>query len=181
MELNEDEKNIEIALTKKIITKENNIKSLTSKYLELMKVFNISTSTRDELKNIIDEILNEIDLIEINTLKAKNIEKLKEKEKKIYCEEKTKISDKINKKKEEIVKKKKDLYDAKNYRNNLIKCEEIAKNINKYDSPNKLNEKKNKVMNENANIIENIKEFDKKLGEKENKMNKILKLINELK
>ena len=53
----------------KILSKEKDIKSLTSKYLELIKKFN--TSARNEIKSILDEILNDIDLIEINTLKAK--------------------------------------------------------------------------------------------------------------
>ena len=65
----------EIAITNRILSKEKSIKTLTSKYLELIKKFNIST--RNEIKSILDEILNEIDLIEINTLKAKNIELLR--------------------------------------------------------------------------------------------------------
>ena len=95
----------EIAITNRISAKEINIKTLTSKYLELIKKFNIST--RNEIKSILDEILSEIDLIEINTLKAINIESLRKKENEIYSEEKNKIADEIINKKEEIIKKKK--------------------------------------------------------------------------
>ena len=74
MEKSEEER----AITNRISAKEINIKTLTSKYLELIEKFNVSA--RNEIKSILDEILNEIDLIEINTLKAKNIESLRKKE-----------------------------------------------------------------------------------------------------
>ena len=169
----------EKAITKRITAKENNIKLLTSKYLELIKKLN--TSARNEMKSTLDEILNEIDLIEINTLKAKNIEILKEREKQIYLEEKNKISDNINNTKEEIIKKKKELYESKKHREYLIKCEEIAKQINKYETPNSLNEKIKCMGEENDNIIKNKEELDKKFRTDEEKINQILSLVSELK
>ena len=87
MEKSDEEK----AITNRISAKEKSIKDLTSKYLELIKKLNIST--RNEIKSILDEILNEIDLIEINTLKAKNIEILRKNENKIYNEQRNKIND----------------------------------------------------------------------------------------
>ena len=169
----------EKAITKRITAKENNIKLLTSKYLELIKKLN--TSARNEMKSTLDEILNEIDLIEINTLKAKNTEILKEREKQIYLEEKNKISDNINNTKEEIIKKKKELYESKKHREYLIKCEEIAKQINKYETPNSLNEKIKCMGEENDNIIKNKEELDKKFRTDEEKINQILSLVSELK
>ena len=133
------------------------------------------------MKSTLDEILNEIDLIEINTLKAKNIEILKEREKQIYLEEKNKISDNINNTKEEIIKKKKELYESKKHREYLIKCEEIAKQINKYETPNSLNEKIKCMGEENDNIIKNKEELDKKFRTDEEKINQILSLVSELK
>ena len=65
MEKSEEER----AITNRISAKEINIKTLTSKYLELIKKFNIST--RNEIKSILDEILSEIDLIEINIFRRK--------------------------------------------------------------------------------------------------------------
>ena len=179
MELKEDDIEKEKAITKRIITKEENITILTSKYLDLMKKINIST--RDEIKNILDEILNEIDLIEINTYKAKNIENLKEKEKKIYLGQKDIINNNIKNTKDEISQKKKELNDEKNNRNKLIKCEEIAKEINKFDSPSRLNEKIEKVKKDNENLIKNKNELDEKLKFGEDKINIIMNLLSELK
>ena len=169
----------EIAITNRISAKEINIKTLTSKYLELIKKFNIST--RNEIKSILDEILNEIDLIEINTLKAKNIESLRKKENEIYSEEKNKISDEINIKKEEIIKKKKELYENKKHREYLIKCEDIAKEINEYDTPKIMNEKIEQIQKENDNLIKNKQDIQNKLNKEEEKINTILNLLSELK
>ena len=169
----------EIAITNRISAKEINIKALTSKYLELIKKFNIST--RNEIKSILDEILNEIDLIEINTLKAKNIESLRKKENEIYSEEKNKISNEINIKKEEIIKKKKELYESKKHREYLIKCEDIAKEINEYDTPKIMNEKIEQIQKENDNLIKNKQDIQNKLNKEEEKINTILNLLSELK
>ena len=169
----------EIAITNRISAKEINIKTLTSKYLELIKKFNIST--RNEIKSILDEILNEIDLIEINTLKAKNIESLRKKENEIYSEEKNKISNEINIKKEEIIKKKKELYESKKHREYLIKCEDIAKEINEYDTPKIMYEKIELIQKENDNLIKNKQDIQNKLNKEEEKINTILNLLSELK
>ena len=152
----------EVAITNRISAKEINIKTLTSKYLELIKKFNIST--RNEIKSILDEILNEIDLIEINTLKAKNIESLRKKENEIYLEEKNKISEEIINKKEEIIKKKKELYETKKHKEFLIKCEDIAKEINEYDTPKIMNEKIEQIQKENDNLIKNKQDIQNKLN-----------------
>ena len=169
----------EEAINKRIIAKENNIKFLTLKYLELIKKLN--TSARNEIKSTLDEILNEIDLIEIDTLKARNIEILKEREKNVFLDEKKAISKNINNTKDEIIQKKKELYESKRHREYLIKCEEIAKQINKYDTPNSLNEKIKSVGEENDNIIKNKEELDKKFKSDEDKINQILNLVSELK
>ena len=169
----------EKAITNRISSKEKSIKTLTSKYLELIKKFNIST--RNEIKSILDEILNEIDLIEINTLKAKNIEILRKNENNLYSEEKNKIEDGINKTKEEIVKKKKELYETKKYKDYLIKCEDIAKQINEYDTPKIMNEKIEIIQKENENVLKNKSEIDDKLKKEEEKINTILNLVSELK
>ena len=167
------------ALNKRVAAKEKNIKLLTTKYLELISKCN--SATKNEMKNLLDEILNEIDLIEINTLKAKNIQILKEKERQLYLEEKNKISNNINNAKEEIIKKKKELYEAKKHREYLIKCEEIAKEINKYEPPKLLNEKIKEITKENAEIIKNKDELDKNLKNNEDKINKILEIVSEVK
>ena len=175
MEKSDEEK----AITNRISAKEKSIKDLTSKYLELIKKLNIST--RNEIKSILDEILNEIDLIEINTLKAKNIEILRKKENKIYNEQKNKINDNINNTKEEIVKKKKELYETKKHKDYLIKCEDIAKQINEYDTPKIMNGKINLIEKENDNVLKNKKIIDDKLKTEEEKINTILNLLSDLK
>ena len=175
MEKSDEEK----AITNRISAKEKSIKDLTSKYLELIKKLNIST--RNEIKSILDEILNEIDLIEINTLKAKNIEILRKNENKIYNEQKNKINDNINNTKEEIVKKKKELYETKKHKDYLIKCEDIAKQINEYDTPKIMYEKIELIQKENDNLIKNKQDIQNKLNKEEEKINTILNLLSELK
>ena len=175
MEKSDEEK----AITNRISAKEKSIKSLTSKYLELIKKFNIST--RNEIKSILDEILNEIDLIEINTLKAKNIEILRKNENKLYNEEKNKIANDINNTKEEIIKKKKELYETKKHKDYLTKCEDIAKQINEYDTPKIMNGKINLMEKENDNVLKNKKIIDDKLKTEEEKINTILNLLSDLK
>ena len=175
MEKSDEEK----AITNRISAKEKSIKDLTSKYLELIKKLNIST--RNEIKSILDEILNEIDLIEINTLKAKNIEILRKNENKIYNEQKNKINDNINNTKEEIIKKKKELYETKEHKDYLIKCEDIAKQINEYDTPKIMNGKINLIEKENDNVLKNKKIIDDKLKTEEEKINTILNLLSDLK
>ena len=175
MEKSDEEK----AITNRISAKEKSIKDLTSKYLELIKKLNIST--RNEIKSILDEILNEIDLIEINTLKAKNIEILRKNENKIYNEQKNKINDNINNTKEEIIKKKKELYETKKHKDYLIKCEDIAKQINEYDTPKIMNGKINLIEKENDNVLKNKKITDDKLKTEEEKINTILNLLSDLK
>ena len=174
MEKSDEEK----AITNRISAKEKSIKTLTSKYLELIKKFNIST--RNEIKSILDEILNEIDLIEISTLKAKNIEILRKNENKLYNEEKNKITNEINNTKDEIMKKKKELYETKKHKDYLIKCEDIAKQINEYDTPKVMNEKINSFQKENDNVLKNKKIIDDKLKTEEEKINTILNLLSEL-
>ena len=174
MEKSDEEK----AITNRISAKEKSIKTLTSKYLELIKKFNIST--RNEIKSILDEILNEIDLIEINTLKAKNIEILRKNENKLYNEEKNKITNEINNTKDEIMKKKKELYETKKHKDYLIKCEDIAKQINEYDTPKVMNEKINSFQKENDNVLKNKKIIDDKEKTEEEKINTILNLLSEL-
>ena len=175
MEKSDEEK----AITNRISAKEKSIKDLTSKYLELIKKLNIST--RNEIKSILDEILNEIDLIEINTLKAKNIEILRKNENKLYNEQKNKINDNLNNTKEEIIKKKKELYETKKHKDYLIKCEDIAKQINEYDTPKIMNGKINLIEKENDNVLKNKKTIDDKLKTEEEKINTILNLLSDLK
>lgn len=175
MEKTDDEK----IISNRISAKEISIKTLTSKYFDLIKKFNIST--RNEIKSILDEILTEIDQIEINTLKAKNIELLRQNEDKLYSEEKNKIKEDINNTKEEINKRKKELYETKKYKEYLIKCENIAKEINKYDTPKIMNEKIEIIQKENDEILKNKKEIENKMKNEEEKINTILNLVSELK
>ena len=175
---NDEEKT---AIRNKIITNEKRISALTSKYLELQKKLNTNTTARNEFKPLLDEILNELDIIIINTLKARNIEFLKEKEKNFYLEEKQKISNNINKIKEETIKKKKELYEAKKHREYLIKCEDMAKEINKYSPPKILNQKIDEIKEENDNIIKKRDELDKNLNDGNKNINKIIEIISGLK
>ena len=87
----------------------------------------------------------------------------------------------INNKKEEIIKKKKELYETKKHKDYLIKCEDIAKQINEYDTPKIMNGKINLIEKENDNVLKNKKIIDDKLKTEEEKINTILNLLSDLK
>ena len=106
---------------------------------------------------------------------------LRQSENKKNLEEKNKINNAINTTKEEIISKKKELYETKKYKNYLIKCEDIAKQINEYDTPKVLNEKIDILEKENEVIIKNKKDLDDKLKNDEEKINTILNLVSDLK
>ena len=67
------------------------------------------------------------------------------------------------------------------HKNYLIKCEDIAKQINEYDTPKVLNEKIDILEKENEIIIKNKKDLDDKLKNDEEKINTILNLVSDLK
>jgi hypothetical protein len=66
----------ELTIKNRILLRETTIRKLTSKYSDLIFKFNLLT--RNEMAQLIKEILNEIDMIEISLLKSENFDKLKE-------------------------------------------------------------------------------------------------------
>jgi hypothetical protein len=74
-----------------------------------------------------------------------------------------------------------ELYETKKYKDYLIKCENIAKEINKYDTPKIMNEKIEIIQKENDEILKNKKEIENKMKNEEEKINTILNLVSELK
>jgi len=76
LSLNEEENIIK----NRILLRELSIKNLTKKYIDFVSKFN--ELARNEMVPYIKEILNEIDMIQISLLKAENLFKLKEKDKK---------------------------------------------------------------------------------------------------
>ena len=63
----------------------------------------------------------------------------------------------------------------------MIKCEDIAKEINEYDTPKIMNEKIEQIQKENDNLIKNKQDILNKLNKEEEKINTILNLLSELK
>ena len=63
----------------------------------------------------------------------------------------------------------------------MIKCEDIAKEINEYDTPKIMNEKIEQIQKENDNLIKNKQDIQNKLNKEEEKINTILNLLSELK
>ena len=174
-----EEEQLKKVILKRINTKDTNIRKLTLKYIDLINKFN--QLTRGEMTIILDDLLNEIDLIEINTLKAENIQKLKIKENEIYNKKKEDITTKISDTKKEISNSKTELVEARNHKEYMIKCDELAKEINEYDEPKILTEKITQVKNENNNLIKYKQDLDNKFRIEEEKVGKILELISELK
>ena len=167
------------AITKRILLKEQNIRNLASKYLDFMNHFN--TFSRNEMTQILNEILNEIDLIEINILKAENIQKLKQMDKKYHSNISQKLSEDISETKKEISKYNEKLILAQKEKDDKIQYEEIGKIINKIDTQEILNQKINKVADENKQILQKTEMINNKLNCESNKMALLLSLVNDLK
>jgi hypothetical protein len=167
------------AITKRILLKEQNIRNLASKYLDFMNHFN--TFSRNEMTQILNEILNEIDLIEINILKAENIQKLKQMDKKYHSNISQKLSEDISETKKEISKYNEKLILAQKEKDDKIQYEEIGKIINKIDTQEILNQKINKVADENKRILQKTEMINNKLNCESNKMALLLSLVNDLK
>ena len=173
--LNEED----LAITKRILLKEQNIRILASKYLDFMNHFN--SFSRNEMTQILNEILNEIDLIEINVLKAENIQKLKQMDKIYHINISEKLSEEISETKKEIAEYNEKLLIAQKEKNDKIEYEEIGKIINEYDTQETLNQKINKVEKENKQILQKTEMINNKLNVESNKMALLLSLVNDLK
>ena len=169
----------DLAITKRILLKEQNIRILASKYLDFTNHFN--SYSRNEMTQILNEILNEIDLIEINVLKSENIQKLKQMDKIYHIDISKKLSDNISKTKKEISEYNEKLIIAQKEKEDKIQYEEIGKIINGYDSQETLNQKINKIEKENKQILQKTKMINNKLNDESNKMALLLSLVNDLK
>ena len=170
---------VDLTITKRILLKRQNIRILASKYLDFMNHFN--TFSRNEMTQILNEILNEIDLIEINILKAENIQKLKQMDKKYHSNISQKLSEDISETKKEISKYNEKLILAQKEKDDKIQYEEIGKIINKIDTQEILNKKINKVADENKQILQKTEMINNKLNCESNKMALLLSLVNDLK
>ena len=169
----------DLAITKRILLKEQNIRILASKYLDFMNHFN--SYSRNEMTQILNEILNEIDLIEINVLKSENIQKLKQMDKIYHINISEKLSENISETKKEISEYNEKLIIAQKEKEDKIQYEEIGKIINGYDSQETLNQKINKIEKENKQILQKTKMINNKLNDESNKMALLLSLVNDLK
>ena len=137
--------------------------------------------SRNEMTQILNEILNEIDLIEINVLKAENIQKLKQMDKIYHINISEKLSEEISETKKEISEYDEKLIIAQKEKNDKIEYEEIGKIINGYDTQDTLNQKINKVEKENKQILQKTEMINNKLNVESNKMALLLSLVNDLK
>jgi hypothetical protein len=133
------------------------------------------------MTQILNEILNEIDLIEINVLKAENIQKLKQMDKIYHINISEKLSEEISETKKEIAEYNEKLLIAQKEKNDKIEYEEIGKIINGYDTQETLNQKINKVEKENKQILQKTEMINNKLNCESNKMALLLSLVNDLK
>ncbi len=168
----------EQTMKNRIILRENTLRKLTSKYIDLLSKFN--TLTRNEMAQLIKEILNEIDMIEISILKAENLEKLKEIDT-VYQRSLALDTDKkVKEINNEIVEYSKKLVEAKNEKEYKIYCEEVAKIINSYNSKQKLQGEIFSLEDE----IKKIKSTDDcimdKLGTQSKRLSLLVKLVGDL-
>jgi hypothetical protein len=131
--------------------------------------------------NLLDQIINEIDLIEINLLKAENIQKLKIYDQKYLNNISKKIDENILQTKNEIQNYKKQLQESKEDKSYKIHCEEIAKQINEYDNTEILKDKITKVEEENKKILHKSKMIDNRIENDSNKISLLVSLVKDLK
>jgi hypothetical protein len=163
----------------RIILREVTIRKLTSKYLDLISKFN--TLTRNEMAQLIKEILNEIDLIEISILKAENLEKIKEIDSKYQKSLWSKIDSQISQVKLDITDCNQNLVEARNEKEYKIQCEEVAKIINSYGSKEMLQERIYDLEEEIVKIKNTDNLIMHKLDGQTKKLTLLVKLVDELK
>jgi hypothetical protein len=163
----------------RIILREVTIRKLTSKYLDLISKFN--TLTRNEMAQLIKEILNEIDLIEISILKAENLEKIKEIDSQYQKSLWSKIDSQISQVKLDITDCNQNLVEARNEKEYKIQCEEVAKIINSYGSKEMLQERIYDLEEEIVKIKNTDNVIMHKLDGQTKKLTFLVKLVDELK
>lgn len=169
----------EQTLKNRIILREATIRKLTSKYLDLISKFN--TLTRNEMAQLIKEILNEIDMIEISILKAENLEKVKEIDSQYQKTLWSEIDNKVSFEKKEIHECSRNLIEARNEKEYKIQCEEIAKIINSYGSKEDLQEKIYSLEEDIEKIKNTDNQIMQKLDGQTKKLSLLVKLVDELK
>lgn len=172
--------NDDLVVTKRILLKEQNIKKITSKYVDLMSKF--KSLTRSEMTTILKEILSEIENLEISILKSQNIQKLKSYDKSYNEEISAKINNEISLTLTEIEECNKKLEQARERKKYIIQCEEKGKEINVYDNINVLTSKISSIENENQEIVKKTNALNDKIKEQSEKivlLNNIIKGLQE--
>ena len=169
----------EIVYKNRIILRETILKRLTSKYLDLISKFN--TLTRNEMAQVIKEILNEIDLMEISILKAENLEKLKAIDKEYQKKINERIVNSIDQVKKEVQEGTVKLQGALQEKEYKIQCEETAKIVNSYQSRDVMNREIEGLENEITKIQSKDSLIMNKLDGQSKKMSLLVKLVNDLK
>jgi hypothetical protein len=169
----------EQTLKNRIILREATIRKLTSKYLDLISKFN--TLTRNEMAQLIKEILNEIDMIEISILKAENLERVKEIDSQYQKSLWSDINNKVSFEKNEIHEYSRSLIEARNEKEYKIQCEEIAKIINSFGSKEDLQDKICTLEEDIEKIKNTDNQIMQKLDGQTKKLSLLVKLVDELK
>jgi hypothetical protein len=130
----------------RIFLRETVIKRLTNKYLDLISKLN--SLTRSEISQAVKDILGEFDMVELSILKAENLKRLKDIE--INGQNNTglylgiiflnNLDDIIEDVAKDILSYEDKLVEAKQEKEYKIKCEEVAKIVNSYNSKELLQE-----------------------------------------
>jgi len=118
------------AIKARLNFKEQNIKKISAKYLELIAKFN--SNQKPEAINLIKDIINELEFLEISVQKAENLEKLKEIDIPHHKDIGKKVENSRNEITKEIISLSACLKEEKKNKENKNNCEEIAKVINSY-------------------------------------------------
>jgi hypothetical protein len=176
MNSNNDE---DSAITKRILLKEQNIRKLTTKYLEFKTKFN--SYTRNEMISILNEILNEIELIEISLLKTENIKQLKLLDREYNIKRASKITDKTSQLLTEITQCKDKLRSSEEHKQYQIQCEQIAKKVNQYDSLDVIGMKIAALNEDNQSIIAKTEKINQTMKAHVTRIEEMISILNAIK
>ena len=176
MNSNNDE---DSAITKRILLKEQNIRKLTTKYLEFKNKFN--SYTRNEMISILNEILNEIELIEIALLKTENVKQLKLLDKEYNNKCSMMINEKTSQLLHEITQCKDMLRTSEEHKLYQIQCEQVAKKVNQYDSLDIIGMKIAALNKDNQSIINKTEKINQTMKEHISKIEEMINILNDIK
>lgn len=174
--MNQDEEDKHIKA--RISFRDNYIKRLANKYMELLSKFN--TLTRNEIQRYSKEIIAEIENIEIQILKCETLDCLKEVDLKYHIDLAETLSDKIESSNEETEILKAKLKEVKKEKDYKLNCEEIAQVVNSYKSTDVMKAEISRLEDETERIEKQKTNLDSQMNQQAKRISLLVNLIDEI-